>query len=312
MTNNTVATLAPLSICLFVAVGCAPVEFLSDVPEELAAIADAILIDESTRTGLRAELGEPFAASADGTVEVFRAVSGHDITGVVWLGPAPPLFGRRDVIGYLMVRYDSDGIVREVANGFTAETEPEYDRDRGDRRDLVLSLPPYQFRALYVWPGYQESLVTSLPDQWPPLPPDQCRLLFVPHLSPLSSASERELYIDDNLLLTYQVKWLYQETSVKNWFIYQFLLPTGRHKAAIEIPVYKGDRFEAEWSCSQNQTIQLHDNVGFGRRPDRARWHSGYGPVGSLNVVSEADAELPHRKLVLFHSGLIQNLEEGE
>lgn len=82
---------------LILAAACVPVEFLSDVPEELEAVSAGIVPGQSTRAELQANLGEPFATSVDETVEVFRAATGHDVTGVVWLGPAPPLFGGRDV-----------------------------------------------------------------------------------------------------------------------------------------------------------------------------------------------------------------------
>lgn len=202
-----------------------------------------------------------------------------------------------------MVRYDEDGVVAEARTGFTAEMEPDYRADRGDRRHLTLAMLPYEFRARFKGSTYEESLLVSLPEDWPPVAPDQCRFLFVPNWLASRSAGQRELYIDDYLALVY---------FVDEGRVYEFVLPPGSYRASIEIPVYKGDRFEAEWICSAGQTVKLYDHIGLGPRPDRERWHSGYGPVGSLDLDSGADLISSGRKLVIFHSGLVERFEGDE
>ena len=304
-------TLQTASLLLVAA--CVPVEFLSDVPEELEATAGALVIGETTRKELHADLGEPLAASSDGTIEVIRAASGHDINWVVWLGPLPPMFTRSDVTGYLMLRYDAGGVVSEATKGFTAKHEPEYDTDRGERRDLTLSLPPYEFRARYVGQAYEESLLAPLPKRWPPLPSGQCRMLFVPNTSLLSSISHftRKLHIDDTVALTYRP--VLEPSAMDAWILFQFVLPLGRHQVTVEVEHYEEDRFETDWSCSQDEIVQLYDRIEWGRRPDRDDfWHSAYGPVGSLQVGPDVNLKSSTGKLVVFHSGVVRELEQQD
>ena len=303
--NSHISALSLASALLFT--GCVGLEFNSNVPEDLEEIAAGISIGETTRAQLHADLGEPLGSSEDGTVEVRRAASGHDVEALVWLGPAPPLFGWSDVTGYLMVRYDADGIVQDVKSDFTAEWEPNYS-DRGDHRRITLSLPPYDFHARYVHSGYEDFLVVATPDRWAPLPSGQCRLVFIPYGSNFL-AYTRRLYIDDTQVLTYRDNASYDADATASLFMFQFILPAGHHTAAVQIERYEKERIEAEWTCSDGETLRLSDQVELGDRPDLETWLSpGFGPVGSLHIFSAADPQsLKKRMLVLYHSGLSPN-----
>ena len=90
--------------------GCAVYQFPSEVPDQLEDFRSQITPRKTSRKEVQERLGEPFIS--DQSVEVYRVLSGHDVT---LEGPVVPIsWDAEEVIIYALVVYDENDVVEEI------------------------------------------------------------------------------------------------------------------------------------------------------------------------------------------------------
>jgi hypothetical protein len=222
------------------------------VEEELPDKASGIVVGQSDRTAVRAQLGEPWLTSDYWRFDLFR-VAGRNVSApvmFVFWWPVPLGVAVDTMIGYVLVAYDADGRVAAEQHGF-AHDPSIFSEGAGFASGTQIESADLQFKTaddqvdhafLSVGPERRDSFLRAYPSR------DGCRLL----LGCAGWNCSARVAIDGQPAVELQgstVKLDIRElTPVRSG--------AGHHRVQIT-PAGIGSKFEAatEFSCTAGETL---------------------------------------------------------
>lgn len=280
-----------LVIAASLGAGCVGYQFKSEVPEKYEDFRSQIVPGQTSREQVHQRLGK--ALISDKHVEVYRVLSGHDLTINGFI--IPVVWTRREYIIYALMVYSQNGVVESIDWDLFKDGPAQVFGyvDAIDWRSASLQAGGYRFESFELPRQRRTEIFLAPPSVGQvalPPPSGMCALYLIP-----PDSEEFDFYLNGELLVHTPIVtgWLLIPAFVK------VLIPSGDNEFTAE-----PSGFHHTISCRPGAVMYVYPRI-------QTLVGSAKGPFGGTKneyrgeiIVSDTpEASLDGRQRVLFYYG---------
>jgi hypothetical protein len=296
--------------------GCVGVQydFPSKVPEKLEGYRSQIAPGQTKRKEVHERIGKPLLGND--RIEVYRALSGHDVMVGAYLGILPVWWeGTEEVIIYAMIAYDKDNVVQAI----------DWDIYRHDPDDVLTdyasgwgsparqakfrsaSLSVHGFRFVSIQEGFGFS---SNKKDFLLAPPAETRAYL--NASPPSGKCAitvfffkpyhpKHFYIDGELIGEAPLMSVAASSGLEKVFA-KVLVDNGLHELVIKTN-YRPHRFQQTIRCESQKRFFLYPQFNMVKSERGGLWRLPWKYEGQITVRDAPQEPLDGWQRLLFYKG---------